>query len=555
MKLTDEMFEERGTFGSRGITREVAEVAFFPYELGGSIPPSQLWVGDPDEPYGDERRALTEKDRAKAIKRSNTRAARAPGMMMRRFPVPGADPFLFAEQRPDREVWTGRPPRTGAHRRMTHGSRKMHQSRDRTTAETVRKGCTDDELASFERRAGWTVNQGADHAGHETDERHFHVKLAKYLFPKNSQKVEAYEHDHLNTTPHRRRRHLWQDHSWPEVRYSLSDSGRVPSDPVSRAVFDWAQAANVRGRHVDQSGRTPDDELHPHERKVDETFYARRLSSHPTGFARIADAEYVCFALEGCLKEAALVTAGHATFSCPSVTLWRAPELEEFVMGHLAGRTVLVIPDSDAWQNDQVVAQALLATETLRMFGARAEVAIPTSEPEWCERHHKPRGGKRGVDDYLADGESIEEMVWMRREPGRDLAGWLADRGVRSASGRKPRHERVEMDNVILRWLSIHANENGESRTALTVVARYVQRELELLKGARFTNPRSVVTDVSRAVHRMDEYGALTGADTLPDRQMWMEADEWPGALRVHEDLRSVTHKSRVVDLLGERVD
>jgi hypothetical protein len=51
----------------------------------------------------------------------------------------------------------------------------------------------------------------------------------------------------------------------------------------------------------------------------------------------------------------------------------------------------------------------------------------------------------------------------------------------------------------------------------------------------------------------MDEYGALSGADTLPERQMWIEEDEWPGELVIHMDLRAVEHRRSVRELMERR--
>jgi len=104
---------------------------------------------------------------------------------------------------------------------------------------------------------------------------------------------------------------------------------------------------------------------------------------------------------------------------------------------------------------------------------------------------------------------------------------------------------------VVLRWIALHANADGVSRAALTSIAGYVRPELEQLKGHHFDDPNSAVTDVSRAVHRLDEYGALSGADTLPDRRMWLDVDEWPGELTVDPDLRAITHEGTVRDLLA----
>jgi hypothetical protein len=556
--MDKKMFQKGGVFWKRGVTPEVAEGAFFPYikqevvRTAGAVLYDVLCTGDPTKAWGD-RRALEPDEVQKAQTRVMERGLRAPGMMMRRFPVPGSDPLLFAEQRPDRAIWTGKPLTSHKHSGpdFTWGSRQKHEHpKNPSTPADVRRGMTNDELGAARKREGWAVTEGADHR-ERTGKWHVHVKLAKYIFPVNSKTTEEYEHTHRNATPKRLKRHLRDEHDWPEVRHTMSKR-RQPADPVSRELFRWARSHGLHGKHVDLSGRPSDVAKHTHERTVDEFGYARRLSSHPMGFARIADANVVCFALEGCLKEAALVSAGEATFSCPSVTLWNAPEFPGFVANHLAGKLVLVIPDSDAWENDAVIRQSLLAVDALRTYGADAEVAIPTPEPKACARHGAKSGAKRGVDDFLADGGRVEQMVWMTREPGRDLAGWLEEHDIRSPSGRKPRSDRVGDDDVILRHIAIHANEAGKSRAALQSVAEYVWAELKQ-RGHAYRTKGSVVSDVADAVQRLDGYGALSGAETLADRKLWMDPDEWPGELVVHKDLRAITHKATVADLLRQQ--
>jgi hypothetical protein len=587
--LTDDMFKRRkgAVFGERGVTPEVADGAFFRYEQGDEIPPEQLLVGEPFQehlgnglPERPEREALPLKELAAAESRANQRARRASGLMMRRFPVPEADQFLFAEQRPDWPIWSGKHPRVGTHKRMGRSARVKHEGRKKneTTPEQVDRALTPNELARFQRRTGWDVNRGADHLGKSTDEPHLHVKVSKYLFPANQKEKAAFEHDHTKMTPKRLRRHLWEAHEWPEIRYT--DSKREPSDPRSREILEWIREHGFKGKHVDESGLPESGVTHEHVTEIDRHLYARRLSSHPMGRERIAGSDVVCFAMEGQLKEAALVSSGYATFSCPSVTLWNAPELDEFVHNHLVGKIVLVIPDSDAWENDQVIAQALHAKTRLDALGARAEIAIPWAEgmslsdqgvtrhddgsvtpgiedangyrPFFCELHGKDFLEKRGVDDYLADGGKLEDMEWVTRKPGKDLATWIDENDVRSRSGKRLRTDRVELNAVILNEIALHADSEGRYRSANNSTAVYVRPQLERLKGRPFASHASAVTDVSRGIHWLDEYGALSGAETLPDRELQMDYDEWPGELEVHPDLRAQDERRSVGDLLDQ---
>lgn len=577
--LTKDMFEKKkgAVFGERGVTPEVADGAFYSYQLGERVPPEQLWVGDPFKehlgtglPERPEREALTLKELAAAESRATQRARRASGLMMRRFPVPEADQFLFAEQRPDWPIWSGKHMQVKGHKRMGRTARAKHEGRKKneTTPEQVERGVTPSELARFQKRLGWDVNRGADHLGSPTDEPHLHVKVSKYLFPANQKEQAAFEHDHTKMTKKRLRRHFYEDHDLPHYEGGV----------VMEAVDDAGQPVTVKleGRtKVWDASRTkltqPTGEKHEHETEIDRHFYAKRLSWHPWERERRWESDVVCFALEGQLKEASLVSAGYATFSCPSVTLWNAPELDEFVHNHLVGKIVLVIPDSDAWENDQVIGQALHAKTRLDTLGANAEIAIPWAEgvmsradleeqleqdadaartPWRCDLHGKPWGHKRGVDDYLADGGKLEDMEWVVRTSGKDLATWIRETGTKTPEGRSPRTDRVDLDSVILNEIALHADSGGGYRSALNSTAVYVRPELEELRGKPFTSRGHVTTDISKAVKRLDGYGALSGAETLPEREVQMDYDEWPGELRVHEDLRAQDERRSVRDLL-----
>ena len=99
--------------------------------------------------------------------------------MMVRFPVPEGDPFLFAEQRPDKPIWTGKKPRTRRHQSLGRRTRRKHVDRNKTTADEVRIGTTTGEYNEFRNLPGWAINEGADHAGVDTNAEHAHLKIAR----------------------------------------------------------------------------------------------------------------------------------------------------------------------------------------------------------------------------------------------------------------------------------------------------------------------------------------------------------------------------------------
>jgi hypothetical protein len=140
---------------------------------------------------------------------------------------------------------------------------------------------------------------------------------------------------------------------------------------------------------------------------------AKRLDVHPDAVQLIEDAERVFFVIEGCLKADAILSQGEAVFSVPSVTLWDAPELEDFARMYLLGKFVVIVPDADWKENDAVVTQALLCRTFLRRLGIEAVVAAPPIE-----------SGHKGVDDFLAAGGTVSDLLVLGREKPESLVAW-----------------------------------------------------------------------------------------------------------------------------------
>jgi hypothetical protein len=248
---------------------------------------------------------------------------------------------------------------------------------------------------------------------------HVHVKVAKYVFPATpvSDQIEVGtphahtdfdgeerygENGELYEYLHREHRHG----SRPDTEFTFASlldpyDGWVEEFPVER------------------------DQLHEHQRpqRDPNESPAMRLSSHPKGFERIATADRVLFLLEGCLKEGAAVTIGEATFSCPSITLWDAEELERFVHEHLVGKQVLVVCDSD-WRrehDDAVLSQTTLARDWMRLLDVDAYAVAPPMAPD-CPVHgyHTSDKGKHGFDDFAGPctkGEVDDLEVIQRDRP------------------------------------------------------------------------------------------------------------------------------------------
>jgi hypothetical protein len=303
------------------------------------------------------------------------------------------------------------------------------------------------------------------------------------------------------------------------------------------------------GRLVYRDGLPADDEEHPHYVNVDSTRYAERLSIHPWSLKALDSADRVFFALEGCLKEAALVAAGEVTFSCPSVSLWNAKELEPFAANHLRGKTVWVVCDSDydREDDDSVIRMALLARDALRRYGADAHIAAPPAGGEGCE--HKDK--KHGVDDHLGlkpcGKGDVDDLVWVDRQAGWDLADWLA---VNPPPGRKRREDGVDRDNIVLRWIATHASKNGSTRVALSTVGQNVKGELEDLNGRKMSRGAANKA-VERAIRNLIAYGVVEEIEPLRERRTRhyrKVRSEWTGKLRVVvPELQARTDTSRRV--------
>jgi hypothetical protein len=272
------------------------------------------------------------------------------------------------------------------------------------------------------------------------------------------------------------------------------------------------------------------------------------------------DADVVWFVLESCMKEAALVSAGEVTFSCPSINLWHAPELEDFSR-KLQGKRVYVVCDSD-WNretDDLVIRQVLLARDRLKSYGIDAHSSAPPTpvdrepEGEWeirCTNKKHTDDAKHGVDDHLGpctgrrtQSRKVEDVIVISRETGYGLAEWLADN---PPVGRKPRADGLERDAIVLRWLALHAGVNGNTTVYLRTVAANLQEELgsESEDAARKA--------VERAVRKLIEYGVVEEVEAISDRRPRRHfRQEFPnpkGILRVRDRLQAETIITRIRD-------
>jgi hypothetical protein len=226
----------------------------------------------------------------------------------------------------------------------------------------------------------------------------------------------------------------------------------------------WILQPEHAKRHIEKvHGGVNVQTIHPNENWAKYVFPtgeegAQRLDVHPQAWARFVNASRVFFGIEGCIKADAMLSAGEAVFSVPSVTLWRAPELASFA-GALRGKVVYIVPDADGIKNDAVITQALFCRTYLRKLGVDAYIAAPPFEA------YKRNNELKGVDDHLFYGGTMDDLDVFERETAHGLAEHLAERG-------KCRFNRIVRNADVLENLALHAGEDGEIRASLRSVAR-----------------------------------------------------------------------------------
>jgi hypothetical protein len=180
----------------------------------------------------------------------------------------------------------------------------------------------------------------------------------------------------------------------------------------------------------------------------------KRIDLHPLAAELLPDAEVVFFVLEGALKNDAVLSAilrdgrRQSVISVPSVTLWDPRELRA-LEPLLRGKTVIVVPDSDWYENEQVDAQALYVRTELRLhLDLNAFIAAPAAAEGW---------DKVGVDDHLGVlGRSLDEL----QVRGREVPESVFDRSL--VFGSTFLRSDVQLRDIrALHGLSLHANLDG----------------------------------------------------------------------------------------------
>jgi hypothetical protein len=191
--------------------------------------------------------------------------------------------------------------------------------------------------------------------------------------------------------------------STPEQKYRFLASPIVYErrSGTHRRMFDRNRkmfANHLVKRHAFR--RVPDvDEEHNHSYSEKLDSDADRIDLHSRALPLFESARRVFYVIEGCVKSDSVLSAGEAVFSVPSVGMWLVPELETFIEEYLLDKTVIVVPDADWAEKDQVAEQAKLCREFLLRYGLAAHIAAP---PLWT--------GHKGIDDFRAAGGDLDDM-------------------------------------------------------------------------------------------------------------------------------------------------
>jgi hypothetical protein len=342
------------------------------------------------------------------------KAKQSDGVIINRHPMPEhpqlSDPRIAPEIRPDEPVY-GKVDRPHWHGFKDPPTKEYkYKKRNPIVQSGKRKGKLNDHIKRSKskgvqklldnyakREDGKSVYMG-DHFGVNTEEVHYHASPGKYQFPMNPTKPETYSHDHDKVKKFQERKRK----------------------PKLGKYSNYVPPAELRANHVIYVHKGVDVKgEHEHTRSVEdrERGMAMRIDVHPAAMVKIRKEDVVFFGIEGCLKADAILTAGGAVFSVPSVTLWQTPALPEFARRYLKGKTVIVVPDADGVTNNKVIVQALLCKSYLERHGVHgAYVAAPPLSPEGKILTTPDGSELKGVDDWLGVGcGTLEELAVQTR--------------------------------------------------------------------------------------------------------------------------------------------
>ena len=258
------------------------------------------------------------------------------------------------------------------------------------------------------------------------------------------------------------------------INRSKRDDAAAPYDPSTGMGAHKGLNLNIVHRHAAAKAKYvllgPDKRMHK----------CKRIDLHPLAAQRIATARRILFVLEGTPKNDAVVSAGEAVFSVPSVTLWDPQELRRwisFIERRNPSATIFVVPDADWIDNLDVDRQALLVRSCIRRAGMPAYIAAPPVQVGLsqckCEPVGRTSNGRmcedcggyfKGVDDFLGAGGTVDDLIVHGREAPVDrIDRWDAPH---------LRLDRLQGDRWALKGLSHHAKPDGHIDASVDTLAR-----------------------------------------------------------------------------------
>jgi hypothetical protein len=207
---------------------------------------------------------------------------------------------------------------------------------------------------------------------------------------------------------------------------------------------------------------------------------ASRIDLHRLALPLLESAERAYFGIEGCPKADSILShilkhsRAESVFSVPSVAQWDPPrdELDLFAQQFLVGKQIVVVPDADWAENWQVERQALLLRQRLRRLGLDVHIAAPPIE-EGAERDEDGKLKRNGIDDYLAAGHALENLIVIGREPSLYLPTWVAEQDGRI--------DGVLTDANVLEDMSVHADDDGKLNVSRTAIAGLHEKETSII--------------------------------------------------------------------------
>jgi hypothetical protein len=363
------------------------------------------------------------------------------------------------------------------------------------------------------------------------------------------------------------------DH-WERAKYLHAPTPYVTE--VHDHAIAYAGKPSMRASHVYTDHGGIDREVpHDYKHKDKTVTYAKRVDVSPLldedDFKR---AERFYLVIEGSIKMLAVLTwlrrhrENAVVLSVPAVGQWNAPELWELAETYMAGKLGLIIADSDAHQNSQVMEQAIRLRRRLRRRSVGAHILLP---PEGV----LGEGKKVGADDALGKaGQSLHDFQIIHREPAYTGIQRLITKtqGWREKSWREIRepsvapHYSYERDPGARIQVKAHTLSNrtwpGRTRNWDVLIALSEQANIET--GLYWGSLRRLEGDLEmshasalKAIEELEEgefiertAGSLETEESEYSYAMsYLDRPEW----RIHEDIRAIQTTQRYGDFLEER--